>query len=253
MNKLRLNMKRKFMMGFTFVLLAVVVVWGLYIAFRVAQFVSQELDPMWRMEQEQGFAQKGVGDLSKHLWSVRRNTAEGFGESFPADIDQDGDGLGALNEILNLTSDQSVDSDNDGIPDPEDQCTNCRAISYRDRIESILASELICSWGSAKERNYVVSTHSVNPIPECPDTMFVVAPRWAVHFLTLQPEAIGNHRNPDFGLLKIEPRVYVPGLVYGYYVDYYCGSLCAEWSYAFIVDIPLIGPVYTGRRVLGVS
>ena len=230
--------------------------WGFNIAFRVGQFMAQELNPTWRMDQVEpgdGCARSGVVDLSNVITLRLYGTVASFTESFPDDVDFDEDGLSAFEEIVRLTSDQSRDSDSDGIPDPDDRCVGCRALSYRDRLETLLVTELACHWGSGKDRVYVVSTGSVDPSSACPDTAFVSAPSWAADFLTRQPETWGIDRNPEYGVLRIEPRLYVPGLIYGYYVDYFCGPLCAESSYAFILDVPVFGPVYLGRRVLWIS
>jgi hypothetical protein len=230
--------------------------WGFNIAFRMGQFMTQELNPMWRMdqvEQGDGCARSGIADLSIFITHRRYGTEVSFDETFPDYVDLDGDGLSAFEEIVRLTSDQSLDSDNDGIQDPEDRCVDCRALSYRDRLETLLVTEMVCHWGSEKDRVYVVSTGSVDPSSACPDTTFVSAPAWATEYLGRQPETWGPERNPEYGVLRIEPRLYMPGLIYGYDVDYFCGPLCAEESYAFILDLPVFGPVYMGRKVLWIS
>jgi hypothetical protein len=183
----------------------------------------------------------------------RRGGDGSLSDVFPPELDSDGDGLTALEEILRLTSDHSLDSDSDGVPDPDDRCIECRAESFRDRLESLLAEEIVRDWGSTRETVFVVPIESVDPRPACPEVTFVSAPDWAAEFLFRQPEAWRTEERPAFAVLRLEPRVYVPGLIYVYYVEYFCGPLCAEWSFAFLVDVPLFDPVYAGRKVVGVS
>ena len=228
--------------------------WTLNVAFRSIQFAIQELDAGWIDRRDAvGGCYTGLSDLSEFVSDFRYGNRRNLKEAFPEDVDADGDGMSAWAEILSLKSDGSIDSDGDGIPDPDDRCEDCVSLAFRDEVESLLVSRIICAWASAKQRVYVIGTGSVDPGVSCPGTWFVSAPSWAFFLLQFQNAPPPGTENPEFGVCKLDVRVYIPGLVYVYEFDYYCGPLCAEHSYAFVIDVPILGPRYVGRKVLWVS
>ena len=248
------NSMKRVVLGLIMVLLAFIgLSWTLNIAFRSIQFAVQELDASWIDRNAAGACSTGLDDLSEFLLSFRYGDRRTLKEAFRENVDADGDGMSAWAEILSLKSDNSIDSDGDGIPDPNDRCEDCRSLTFRDRVESLLVSRIICAWASGKQRVYLIGTGSMDPSVDCPETWFVASPSWAFFLFQFENPPSPGTEEPEFGVCELDPRLYFPGLIYVYEFDYYCGPLCAEHSYAFVIDVPILGPRYVGRKVLWVS
>ncbi len=162
--------------------------------------------------------------------------------------DDDRDGIGSLDEFLQMTLDGDVDCDGDGLDDGTDPCPNCHLKSYRGRVDSVVVKaslKPVDRVGAADEIVYVKLSYGASFDLDMQGYRFVAAEEWFYHH-------VRDHfrkRGDDFNNLDLEPVVFIPGLFYVYDVSLYCGGRCGWGEVFFLLDVPFYGPIFLGSKM----
>ncbi len=166
-----------------------------------------------------------------------------FGEN----EDSDRDGIGCLDEFLQMTLDGDVDCDGDGLDDGTDSCPNCHLAGYRGRVDSVVVKASlgpVDRVGAADEIVYVKLSFGGSFDLDTQGYRFVAAEEWFYRH-------VRDHfrkRGDDFNNLDLEPVVFIPGLFYVYDVWLHCGVRCGWEEVFFLLDVPFYGPIYLGSK-----
>ena len=230
-----------------------------YVLCRTAQVLYQDM-PRWAYAEASGhhFPEalgKARGNLNRMLWAKERGLSGLIDPCFDLDNlqqDQDGDGLTASEELWQLTSDDHVDSDEDGLDDFSDDCPNGFTRKYRDEIESKVVSRVLELSGRLGPTYCVTRLGSYWDI-DAPGSKAIVVDDWAFFHIRNDTDLIPDEPCCEEGWIRLDTRVFVPGCFYVYDVYHWFGSRCAVGELVFLIDLPVIGPVHVGRKVVAVS
>jgi len=230
-----------------------------YVIFRTAQVLYQDM-PAWAYAEasENLFPEalgKARGNLTQLIWA-KKHTSPGLADSCfeleNLNQDQDGDGLTASEELWQFTSDNHVDSDEDGIDDFSDNCPNGYTRKYRDQIESKVISRVL------KRSGHLGPTYCVTRLGtywdiDVPGSKAIVVDDWAFFYIRNETDLIPDDPCCEEGWIRLDTRVFVPGCFYVYDVYHWFGGRCALGELVFLIDLPVFGPVHVGRKVVAVS
>jgi hypothetical protein len=174
----------------------------------------------------------------------------GFSPPLAEDLlsrDADGDGLNALSEYSQLTSDSSCDSDSDGVSDELDSSPNGSFATYEGRIETLVLQKHLRALGAQRVDGpvYFVRTACHQFLSSTDEFVVVNTDPRTFHFLK------------DAGLaensVSVEKVLFIPGICYVIDASYACGSRCGSSRCYFVVDLPLVGPRVVGSFFSRVS
>ena len=242
-----------------------IVLFGLFalqaanVVVRTIQVVYQDL-PVWEYSDSQSNpCPKALGiaggNLNRIIWADKRSSSElvdSYLELTTADRDEDGDGLTASEELWQLTSDNHTDSDEDGVDDNLDTCPNGFTRTYRDRIESQVVTDFLKRQKRAGP-TYCVTRLGSHWDIDVPNSKSVVVDDWAFFYIRYETDLIPAVPCSEGGYVRLETRVFVPGGLYVYHVYHWFGRRCALGKLVFMIDVPVIGPVQIGSKVVEVS
>jgi hypothetical protein len=230
-----------------------------YVLYRTAQVLYQDM-PAWAYAEASGnhFPEalgKARGNLNRVIWAKERDLSgliDPCSDLDDLDQDQDGDGLTAYEELWQLTSDTHVDSDEDGLDDFSDHCPNGLIRKYRDRVESKVISRVLKRSGRLGP-TYCVTRLGTYWDIDVPGSKAIVVDDWAFFHIRNETDLIPDEPCCEEGWIRLDTRVFVPGFFYVYDVYHWFGGRCAVGQLVFVVDLPVLGPVHVGDKVVAVS
>ena len=242
-----------------------IVVFGLfciqaaYVLLRTVQVLYQDM-PAWAYAEASKdlFPEalgRARGNLNRVIWAKERASPSLVDPCFDLtnlNRDEDGDGLTASEELWQFTSDNHVDSDEDGIDDFSDHCPNGFTRKYRDQIESKVISRVLKRSGRLGPTFCVTRLGSYWDI-DVPGSKSIVVDDWAFFHIRNETDLIPDDPCCEEGWIRLDTRVFVPGGFYVYNVYHWFGGRCAVGQLVFLIDLPVIGPVHVGNKVVAVS
>lgn len=242
------------------VTIAALLVGGIQLAYIAARTVQTVLQATHRWTALQtNPPPEAVQDVRLAMELVARSKFSGsialrdLGDDRPSETtDGDGDSLTEIQELFRMTSDSSVDSDEDGIPDSQDFAPNGFAYTYRDRIQSAVYSHFLNTW-SPGDKAYCVAGFESYLDLHSERVVAVVITRAILAYLQYFSDEFPREPCRSTGFVTSEPVVFIPGAFYAYDLEYDFGGRCGGEMVVVFADLPFVGPFHLFDRWLWIS
>ncbi len=228
-----------------------------YVAARTVQTVLQATH-RWTVSQKNP-PPEAVHDIRMAMELVARSKFSGriavpneLEETPSETMDGDRDGLTEIQEFFRMTSDSSVDTDEDGIPDSQDLAPNGFAHTYRDRIQSAVYSHFLNTW-SPGDKAYCVTGFDSHLNPHSERVVAVVVTHTILAYLQHFSDEFPRQPCRANGFVTSDPLVFIPGALYAYDLEYDFGGRCGGEIVVVFADLPFVGPFHLFDRWLWIS